>query len=371
MKKPDLKMILLFLMTVIYIIIKLVFNISNILNTFIWLLIYFFGIIFSLSNYNRFENDKNKITTIFIPTIIILIIYFVSGLLFGYADNALFISGFGIFSNIFNFILIIFFQEYIRALFISYINNKKKYLAIITILFILNEINFVNNSFYYNFVNIFLRYIPIILRQVLLTYITYNYGYKNSCLYRIIITIFNVFLPILPNCNWAINSIFQTLIPITNFLVLNFERKLEENKLSPKDLKKENPISYIPYFIFLIIMFLFIIGVFNYKITAVMSNSMYPLFERGDAIITKSIKDVNDLKVGDIIKFKRGNEYIIHRINNISLDDEDNIVFITKGDNNLIVDNELVYAEDIESIYLFKIKYIGYPSVWISDALKR
>lgn len=369
MKRPDLKMILLFLMTVIYIIIKLVFNISNILNTFIWLLIFSFGVIFSLGNYNRFKNDKNKISTVFICTVSILIIYFLSGLLFGYTNNSLFSNIYGIFINIWCYIVIIFFEEYIRCLFISYSANSKKYLFFITLLFIFNEINFTNISFYDNFVNIFFRYIPVCLKQFLLTYITYYFGYKNSCVYRFIIIVFNVFLPILPNCNWAINSIIQCIIPIVLYLTLSYEKKVEENGLSVKELKKENPISYIPYFIFLMVLFAFITGVFNYKITAVMSNSMYPLFERGDAVITKEITDIDEIKIGDVIKFKSGNEYIIHRVYDIDKIDNE-VRIITKGDNNLIVDDFIVYEKDIESLYIFRIKYIGYLSVWISDAIR-
>ena len=369
MKKPDLKIKLLIILAFIYAIIKMVFSINNMLNTFIWLLIFMFGYIFHISNYNRFENDKNKYLTIGITLVIILIIYFLLGLLFGYTHNALYSKSTGFFINVFNYIIIIFFQEYLRALFIKYSGNKKSILVLITLIFIVNELNITTINFYNIFTGLFSTYIPIILKNILLTYITIKIGYKNAILYRVIIIIFNVFLPILPNTNWMINGIIQILIPIITYFILDYEIKIEENNIKLEDIKKNNPISYIPYFIIISIMFLFIIGVFDYKITAIMSNSMYPLFERGDVVITKNIDDINEIKVGDIIKFKRDNEFIIHRVNKISKKNN-KIVFITKGDNNLSVDENLVYEEDIESVYIFKIKYIGYLSVWISEALK-
>ena len=179
MKKPDLKILLLFLMVFSYVIIKIVFNINSILNTFIWLLIFIIANILSISNYDRFKNDNSKISTIFITSISILMIYFLSGLLFGYSKNVLFSNINNIITNSWCYIIIIFFEEYMRQLFISYSKDNKIILFLISLIFIANDINFYSSSFYNTFVNIFLIYIPICLKHFLLTYITYNYGYKN------------------------------------------------------------------------------------------------------------------------------------------------------------------------------------------------
>ena len=370
MKKPDLRVILLFLITLIYVIIYQVFNISNILNTFIWLLLYFVGFLFSINRYDSFVNRKDKYSTIFLSSIIPLIIYFLSGLLFGYARNALNGDINNFFINLWGSIVVIFFQEYLRNLFISYSNNKKVNIILITIVFILSEVIISTGRFYDNFVSIFTTYLPICITNILLTYITYNYGYKCSILYRLIITSFNIFIPIFPNCGWLVNSIIFCLVPIINYIFLSYEDKNEKNDLSIIEKKKVRPISYIPYVIVISILFCFIIGKFNYKITAIMSNSMKPTFERGDAVILKDVTSIDELNVGDIIKFKRDNQYVIHRIYEIDKS-SDNLKIITKGDNNLVIDDKTISFSDVSGKYLFKIKYIGYPSVYFTELLEK
>lgn len=370
MKKPDLRIILLFLVTLVYVIIYQVFNISNILNTFIWLLLYLLGLLFSINRYDSFINRKDKYSTIFLSSIIPLIIYFLSGLLFGYTRNALSNDITNLFLNLWGSIIVIFFQEYLRSLFISYSNNKKVNIIFITIVFILSEIIVSTGRFYDNFINVFTVYLPICITNLMFTFITYNYGYKCSILYKLIVTSFNVFMPIFPNCGWLVNSIILCLLPIINYIFLSYEDKIEKNELSIDEKKKISPLSYIPYVIVIGVLFCFIIGKFDYKITAIMSNSMKPTFERGDAVIIKDVSSIDELNVGDIIKFKSDNNYVIHRIYEIDKS-SDKLKIITKGDNNLVVDDKAIDFSCVSGKYLFKIKYIGYPSAYFTELLKK
>jgi signal peptidase I len=45
-----------------------------------------------------------------------------------------------------------------------------------------------------------------------------------------------------------------------------------------------------------------------------MSNSMYPVYQRGDVIIYKKINNPSNLKVGDIVCYKLNNILVMHRI---------------------------------------------------------
>ena len=91
----------------------------------------------------------------------------------------------------------------------------------------------------------------------------------------------------------------------------------------------------------------------------------------GDAIIYEKIttgSDYNHLKIGDIIVFKSTNNLIIHRIYDIKYDEE--LTITTKGDANDNIDPYLLTKDDIVGIYLFKIKYLGIPTLWLKDVLK-
>jgi len=107
------------------------------------------------------------------------------------------------------------------------------------------------------------------------------------------------------------------------------------------------------------------IGVFGYKGLAVASNSMKPLFSKGDMIIVKKLseEDKDNLKIGDIIRFKVATKVdVIHEIVWIE-NMADDKVYITKGKNNAEQDKWLVRDDIILSIYQFRVPYLAWPSV--------
>ena len=95
----------------------------------------------------------------------------------------------------------------------------------------------------------------------------------------------------------------------------------------------------------------------EYEAFIVISESMKPEINSGDILIIKNVNS-NEIKEGDIITFERNNEYITHRIVEIRQTDNTK-VYITKGDNNLVNDNEEVYFENIKGIRIAQIPYIG------------
>ncbi len=89
---------------------------------------------------------------------------------------------------------------------------------------------------------------------------------------------------------------------------------------------------------------------FGYSQAVVLSDSMYPIFKKGDLVIFKEGVYNED----DIIIFKKNNIFITHRI--IECDDGE---FITKGDNNPSVDRDLVSENEIEGKFVLVIPYLG------------
>ena len=101
-----------------------------------------------------------------------------------------------------------------------------------------------------------------------------------------------------------------------------------------------------------------------------MSNSMYPMMKRGYVVIGQKIstpEKLKDLAVGDIIQYQLNNSYIVHRIVEIETDKNGELVFTTKGDNNLANDAKKVKSKQVLSKIVFYIPYIGYPSVWLNE----
>ncbi len=78
------------------------------------------------------------------------------------------------------------------------------------------------------------------------------------------------------------------------------------------------------------------------------TGSMKPVLDENSNGIRIKPKLEKDIHIGDIITFRKDNYLIIHRVVDIGIDNQGNY-FITKGDNNNIVDGKVRF-KDIEYI---------------------
>ncbi|WP_419158548.1 signal peptidase I [Rossellomorea sp. BNER] len=93
----------------------------------------------------------------------------------------------------------------------------------------------------------------------------------------------------------------------------------------------------------------------------VLSNSMAPVFEAGDVIITREV-EAGDLKKGDIIPFYNEEKNLItHRITSIVKEGGERH-FYTQGDNNNTMDEDVTTASEIIGKELFHIPNLGFLS---------
>lgn len=85
----------------------------------------------------------------------------------------------------------------------------------------------------------------------------------------------------------------------------------------------------------------------------VLSNSMYPTIEAGDIIICKQA-DPEDVEVGDVISFfdpaGNGMTVVTHRVVEIT-EEEGQVAWLTKGDNNTSEDRLLATADSLVAEY--------------------
>lgn len=98
-------------------------------------------------------------------------------------------------------------------------------------------------------------------------------------------------------------------------------------------------------------------GSYIYKAYVITTTSMEPEIKKDDVIIIKKAKE-NELNVGNIITFKVDGEVITHRIIDIENNNKQ-VSYITKGDNNNIEDETPVNYEDIEGKEILVIPYFG------------
>ena len=102
---------------------------------------------------------------------------------------------------------------------------------------------------------------------------------------------------------------------------------------------------------------------FTYGAIVIGSGSMQKDIDKGDVVVFKNSKKI---KVGDILVFERDNMKIVHRVVKISSKNNQNIYY-TKGDANPIIDTGYVKEDKVLGKVLFKIKYIGRPTLWLRE----
>lgn len=342
-------------------------------NPTVWGILFLILYYFNKDNIKHNSKRKNLYETIIIIMMIYMIIYFISGLFFDYVYSPYDHSLLGIIKNIWGYIFVIVFQEYIRNYLLKEHRGKLWYIVIMLI-FIAIELNYktLNNNLVS--AEAIFKYcssiiIPVICHNVLANYLVFKSDYKSSIVYLVSLKLLTILLPIYPNLDWFISSLYEIILGIILYAVTT---DFYEKKVLRKRDKRNNRsymVTYIPYLILIVFVVFFMGGFFKYRPVAIISNSMYPHIKRGDVVISEKIteKDLKTIKLDDIIEYKLGGASVVHRVVAIDLDKKGNLVFITKGDNNSNIDDEKVNGNQIVGRILLKVPYIGYPTIWVSE----
>ena len=348
----------------------------NIMNPFIWLAI--FGVSYYLSKDSnlRIKGQRDKTQSLLIAMIVYIIVYFLSGLLFGFERTPYSKGIISVTKNIIIFGSIVVFQELIRE---DLIKNERKSVinfVCMTVLFALLDIGLSNVTSQFadvqtGFIYISTIIIPAIVSSAIMTYLIYISGAKSSIIYRLFVLIPPFLVPIIPNYDWFATAIMGITLPLGVYVYLNYVHVSKSERLSKRERRKYNPAVYVPVFVFIAVLAGFVIGIFKYQPIAVLSGSMSPTFNRGDAVVIKKLntQEKNQLKKGDIIQFVSGTKYVVHRIKDITNDEYGNKLFVTKGDHNNAIDYDKVHLENVKGKVAAIIPLIGYPSVWLSGAI--
>ena len=143
--------------------------------------------------------------------------------------------------------------------------------------------------------------IPVIVKQVAFGYVGYHGGLKPLLLYRIVLVLYTYVVPVHPNFGPSLNCMCNILLPVLIFFKsYSFN---EDEKREKVYITKENPVvKYVIPYGLLFVLFLTVIGVLPVGITAIASDSMHPVFNKGDAVITLKVEPgVNVLEINLLI----------------------------------------------------------------------
>ncbi|HEX7096839.1 MAG TPA: signal peptidase I, partial [Acidimicrobiales bacterium] len=111
----------------------------------------------------------------------------------------------------------------------------------------------------------------------------------------------------------------------------------------------------------------FSFGLLGFTPTVINGISMEPGMHTGDVVITRDV-DPHEIEVGDVIRFRRGNGSVVHRVIEVRIGADGEPEFVTQGDNNPAPDSP-VRADDVVGVFAFRIPKVGWPIYWIRSVL--
>ena len=341
-------------------------------------LLIFFGLLCLISLLIlHFPRDKSyyragTIRIVIISLLSYLIIIYGMGLIIGFFKPPFSHNPVAILKNITPVILLIVFKEIIRYLVCKNSPDSKLPVIIITVLYIalgvILEFKHTNISNLGGlFILVTVTILPLSFKETLYSYLTYNVSIIPTLLIRILMETFIFIVPFYPNFDNYLSAVLGIIYPFIVYHTIN-KAILHAEKKDRIIIKTYRKLILYPIGFILSIMIILVSGILKYQLIAIGSNSMKNVYQRGDAVLVYKYKknDIEKINIGDILVYSYNDTVITHRVVDKYYQDG-HIAFRTKGDNNKVIDSNIVLDKDVKGIVVNSIKYIGYPTILLQE----
>ena len=338
------------------------------------LIIFAFGLIvfFCIKKRPILSINKNTVLLIMIAmSAVCLVLYYLTGIHFGFYKSSTPLSARSFFTNILPISTIIIAIEFIRYVLLA--QNAKFIGVLVYILGVISELlvstplgSVTTFNRFMDVVGLFL--LPAFIANVLYNFLAKNYGFLPCIAYRLTMTLYLYILPIYPQTPDAFFSFAKLLVPLGIYVFLRMLYFTKKHYEKPRS-RAAGIVSLVLSALFMISIVLLISCEFRYRALVVATESMTGEINKGDVIIYEEYGDQHAHEQ-DVVVFVKNDARIVHRvvyIENIN----GKTYYYTKGDANKEMDTGYITDADIEGIVLFKISYVGQPSLWLRDLFKR
>ena len=375
MKQTKIETILIFGILILYYALSQIFFVkmgsiySIIINPLFWILLCVSLKLYIKKTYAIAKLKKEIVDYTLIAVLGYIIVYLISGLFVSFGKNPNSTTLKGLIINFWVTGTVILTREYVRYLIINntYEKQKKKVgIALIIIMSLLEvkTLNITDMNVYYAFKQIASVFLPVLSKNILFTYLAYCKNYVAAVCYDLLIYLVLWLSPVLPKMTWFMIAIIDIATPIILLLYIRYIKRKKDYFKSKEGASDSEPKSVIVLVIIVILAIWFALGIFPVKPIAIATGSMSPQINIGDVAIIKKCGP-NDVEVGDIIEYKMPDFTVVHRIVEIK-QENGRYYFATKGDSNDSRDKNLVTEDQLIGKCLFKIRYLGYPAIWIT-----
>lgn len=379
MQKSKSATIIMLIVIIVYTVLTTIFFINTemgnlyryIINPIFWILLAIFMCVVVKTMYIK-KVGKNIFGYVAVAVLSYIIVNLLAGLFVTFGRNTYSTTLYGFAVNLWIFGTVIISKELVRYKLVNNVYKKdEKLINILVILtFTIVELGFSvfyteTISLYYIFKLVFVTILPVLIRNILCTYMAKKGAVLPAILYVLFIKVFLWTSPILPKTSWIMSAFIDITIPAVLFLYIRYTiNKTEIYNKENKEIIYVEPKKLAITFVLIILAIWFAVGIFPIKPLAVATGSMKPNIDIGDIVIIKKC-DPYEIEIDDVIEYKLDNISIIHRVVAIETTGEEK-QYITKGDNNDDQDMLQVKEEQIVGKVIAKVKYLGYPAIWFN-----
>lgn len=344
---------------------------NNYTNLLISLAVFLFSTAFHfvLKKRSILKIQYRQVTALMLAAAVIAIsVYYFTGLGFGFYKTP-----FGtvyIYKYILPYTLSIVCVEYLRRVILSQENKVINVLSyfmfvLFDVLLFMDTNAFRTFSKFTDFLGFSL--FPAITGNLLYHYLCKRYGCLPNVAYRILISLYPYFFPVAPKMPSAMLAFLKLLLPLVLIVFVNSLYEPKKRTVSRQTILLKR-ITTVLSAVLMASFVMLISCQFRFGLLVIATDSMTGALNRGDAIIYEEYTD-QIINEGQIIVFDRDNRKTVHRVIDVKKINGQ-LRFYTKGDANEAADTGYVTTDDIIGIQTLKIKYLGYPTVWMRELFK-
>lgn len=210
-------------------------------------------------------------------------------------------------------------------------------------------------------------FLPTLSENLLASFLALIGGPVASIAYRGTLQAFEWLSPILPNLQWTVIAFLGTLAPALGLVVIR-SLYLPEAASEEEEQSREgaSPVAWMVVAVVGVALLWFNTGLFGVRPSLISGGSMNPALVVGDVAITRDVSP-EDVEVGDIIRYQKGNIFILHRVVEI---EESGPYFITRGDANNVNDDPVLPTQ-LGGKVIFVVPKIGWIPIGIRLFINR
>ena len=307
-----------------------------------------------------------------VMTVVYLMLYYVSGIKFGFNSNLYALNVKFILSRALPTAVIIYFSEVYRHVMRAQEDKRADVLAycvcILADMIACATASVAISSFDHFMDLVAATMLPAVISNLLYQYLTPRYGKWSNIIFRAGTTLYIYLIPFIPAVADSLYCFIKMVIPAGIYLFIDAMYEKKRRYALAKKSKLTVPITVLAIAVMLSTVML-ISNQFRYGLLVIVTDSMTGELNRGDAAIYE-VYDDQLIEEGQVIVFKRNSSLIVHRVDDIQIINGRKRYY-TKGDANDGQDADFRYDSDIVGIVNHKIPYIGFPTILMRSLFTR